>query len=92
VLESCRKQHATYQPADARYLQMHTMHLLGVRPEEEKFLSPEFIAATTFTATAPELRDRIRALAEGGYDQFVVQLVPGHESALEDWVRVFESV
>jgi 5,10-methylenetetrahydromethanopterin reductase len=92
VLESYRKQHATYQPADARYLQMHTMHLLGVRPEEEKFLSPEFIAATTFTATAPELRDRIRALGAAGYDQFVVQLVPGHESALEDWARVFESV
>jgi hypothetical protein len=68
------------------------MHLLGVRPEEEKFLSPEFIAATTFTATAPELRDRIRALGAAGYDQFVVQLVPGHESALKDWARVFESV
>jgi 5,10-methylenetetrahydromethanopterin reductase len=92
IVEAYRKQHATYQPADARYLQMHKMHLIGVRPEEEKFLSPEFIAATTFTASAPELRDRIRALRDGGFNQFVIQLVPGHESALEDWARVFDSV
>jgi len=32
-----REQYATYQPADAKYLQMHKMHLLRVRPEEEKF-------------------------------------------------------
>ena len=29
-----REQYATYQPADAKYLQMHKMHLLGVRTEE----------------------------------------------------------
>ncbi len=92
IIEAYRKQHATYQPADARYLQMHKMHLIGVRPEEEKFLSPELIKATTFTATATELRDRIRALRDGGYDQFVIQLVPGHEAALEDWAAVFDSV
>jgi len=66
--------------------------LLGVRPEEEKFLSAELIKATTFTATATELRDRIRAIRDGGYNQFVIQLVPGHEAALEDWAAVFDSV
>ncbi|MDO8433210.1 MAG: LLM class flavin-dependent oxidoreductase [Candidatus Binatus sp.] len=92
IIEAYRKQHATYQPSDAKYLQMHKMHLIGVRPEEEKFLSPELIKATTFTATSLELRDRIRALRDGGYNQFVVQLVPGHEAALEDWAAVFDSV
>ena len=92
VFQEYRKQYETYQPADARYLQMHKMHLLGVRPEEEKFLTPEFIAATTFTAKADELRERIRVLGNGGYNQFVIQLVPGHESAIEDWARLFDKV
>lgn len=92
LLDAYRAQYATYQPPQARYLQMHKMHLLGVRPEEEKFLTSELISATTFTAKAPELRDRIRKLRDGGADQFVIQLVPGNESALEDWVRLFDHV
>src|ERR1700722_1411273 len=92
VLDAYRKQYATYEPADARYLQMHKMHLIGGRPEEEKFLTPEFIAATSFTAPATELRERIRALRDGGFNQFVIQLVPGNESALDDWARVFDGV
>lgn len=92
LLEAYRKQYASYEPADARYLQMHKMHLIGVRPEEQKFLTPEFIAATTFTAPATELRERICALRDGGFNQFVIQLVPGCESALDDWARVFDGV
>ena len=45
----------------------------------------------TFTATLPELRDRIRARRDGGADQFAVFLAPRHESALEDWARVVET-
>jgi 5,10-methylenetetrahydromethanopterin reductase len=50
------------------------------------------IKATTFTATTEELRDRIRGIRDGGYNQFVVQLVPGQEQALEDWAAVFDRV
>jgi 5,10-methylenetetrahydromethanopterin reductase len=92
LFEAYRAQYMTYQPADARYLQMHKMHLLGVRQEEEKFLTPELISSMSFTAKAPELRDRIRQLRDAGYDQFVIQLVHGHEDALEGWARLFESV
>jgi 5,10-methylenetetrahydromethanopterin reductase len=87
-----RKLYETYEPADARYLHMHRLHLLGVRPEEERFLTADLIRSTTFTAEAAELRERIRALAAGGYQQLVVQLVRGHESAIEDWARLFEGV
>jgi len=48
LVDDYRKLHQTYQPTDARYLQMHKDHLLGVRPEEERFLTPELIGATTF--------------------------------------------
>ena len=92
VVEDYRKQHAGYEPADARYLRMHTLHPLGVRPEEERFLTPELIRATTFTGRADELVERIRALEKGGYQQFVIQLVHGQESAVEDWARLCERV
>jgi len=92
LMEEYRRQYAGYQPADAKYLQMHKLHLLAVRPEEERFLTEDVMRMTTCTATAPELVERIRTLRQAGYDQFTVQLVPGHEDALERWVRVFEKV
>ena len=92
VAAAYRAQHATYQPADAKYLQMHKLHLLGVRPEEEKFLTEDLMRETTFTATEDVLLDRLKALKDAGYNQFVVQLVPGHEDAIEDWARLFAKV
>ncbi|MFZ0888980.1 MAG: LLM class flavin-dependent oxidoreductase [Candidatus Binataceae bacterium] len=92
LMERYRRQHAAYQPSDAKYLQMHKMHLLGVRPEEEDFLTEDVMRLTTFTAAAAQLRDRIRALRDAGYDQFTIQLVPGHESALDQWAALFEKV
>jgi 5,10-methylenetetrahydromethanopterin reductase len=68
------------------------MHLLRVRPEEDTFLTEELIRGTTFTATAPELVDRLKRMKGAGYHQFVVQLVPGHEHAIEDWARLFEQI
>src|SRR5262249_22948112 len=34
-----------YEPADARYLALHTGHLMWVRPEEERFVTQELLAA-----------------------------------------------
>ena len=92
LMEEYRQQYAGYQPSDAKYLQMHKLHLLAVRPEEERFLTEDVMRLTTTTATAPELVDRIRKLRDAGYDQFTVQLVYGHENALDRWVKVFEKV
>jgi 5,10-methylenetetrahydromethanopterin reductase len=92
LMAEYRRQYAGYQPADAKYLQMHKLHLLGVRPEEEKFLTEEVIRMTTFTATADVLRERVARLKAGGFDQLTIQLVPGHESAVEDWASLFRSV
>ena len=92
LMEEYRRQYATYRPADARYLQMHKLHLLAVRPEEQRFLSEDVMRMTTFTAPSPELIERIRTLRDAGYDQFTIQLVPGHETALERWAGLFEKV
>ena len=92
ALADYRTVYESYTPADARYLQLHTGHLMWVRPEEARFVTPELIRDATFTGTTDVLRDRVRALRDAGYDQLAVQLVPGHEDAVDDWARVFDGV
>ena len=87
-----RRLHESFEPADERHLRLHAWHLIRVRPEEERFVTPELIRNGTFTGTADELRDRIRELRDDGYDQLAIQLVPGHEAAIDDWARVVERV
>lgn len=84
-----RYEHAA--PAGERHLWLHRGHLMFIRPDEADLVSPELVAARSFTGTAAELRDRVRALAKG-YDQFVIQLVPGHEDAIEDWAALAQTV
>lgn len=87
-----RTLYETYEPPDARYLRLHTGHLIFVRPEEERFLSDALIRMSTFTAGRDELVDRVRMLRDAGYQQLAVQLVPGHEDAMDDWMDVFSRV
>ncbi len=92
ILDKYRELHATYEPADARYLTNHRGHLMFLREEEKSLITPELVQATSLSGSPDALADRIRQLAEAGYDEFAVQLVPGHEAALEDWAAVFERV
>ena len=87
-----RRLQESIEPADERHLRLHTGHLMWIRPEEERFVTPELIRTGTFTGGVDELRERIRTLRDAGYDQLAIQLVPGHESAIDDWARVFEGV
>ena len=77
-----------FEPADAKYLMNHRGHLMFVKPEERPYITADLIRATTFTATEPELKQRIEALRSAGYTQFTVQIVPGEEQAIEDWGRI----
>jgi 5,10-methylenetetrahydromethanopterin reductase len=77
-----------FEPADARYLANHRGHLMTVKDIERPYVTADLIRRTTFTATEPELRDRIAALRDVGYTQFAIQLVPGQEDAIEDWARI----
>jgi 5,10-methylenetetrahydromethanopterin reductase len=85
-----RELYQSYGPPGKRYLRVHTGHLLFVRDDERPFVTGEMIRRQTFTGTAAELRDHARAFAAAGYTQLVVQLIPGHEDAIEDWARVFD--
>ncbi len=77
-----------FEPADARYLNNHRGHFLFVKPEEKQFVDAELIRRTTFTATEQELKQRIEALRDAGWSQFVMPIVPGEERAIEDWARI----
>jgi len=77
-----------YEPADAKYLENHRGHLMFVKPEERKFVTAALIRDSSFTATEAELKDRVAALRDAGYTQFTIQIVPGHEAAIEDWGRI----
>jgi 5,10-methylenetetrahydromethanopterin reductase len=77
-----------FRPQGAPYLQNHRGHLMFVKPEERPFVTADLIRLTTFTATEPELKERIGALADAGYDEIAIQIVPGQEHAIEDWGRI----
>jgi len=77
-----------FEPPDARYLFNHRGHFVFVKPEERPFVTADLIRLTTFTATEPELKERIAALADAGYDEIAIQIVPGQEHAIEDWGRI----
>jgi len=78
----------TFAPADARYLRNHRGHLMFVKDEEKPFVTAGLIAATSFTASEPEIARRIDTLRQSGYTQFTIQIVPGQEDALADWARI----
>ncbi|MFN0096332.1 MAG: LLM class flavin-dependent oxidoreductase [Dehalococcoidia bacterium] len=84
-----RQLYESYAPADARYLSLHKGHLLFVRDDERAFVTADMIRGGTFTASAPELRERVERLAAAGFDQLTIQLVHGQEAAVEDWAKLF---
>src|SRR3982751_4651808 len=77
-----------FEPPDARYLFNHRGHFVFVKPEEKKFVTAELIRRTSFTATEQELTQRVEALRSAGWNQIVIPIVPGQETALDDWARV----
>jgi alkanesulfonate monooxygenase SsuD/methylene tetrahydromethanopterin reductase-like flavin-dependent oxidoreductase (luciferase family) len=91
-VRALRAVYAAYEPADARYLALHRGHLMFLRDEEAPYVTGTMLRERTLTGTAEEIREVVRELERAGYHQLAIQLVPGHEAALEDWARVFEGV
>ena len=81
-----------YQPEDARYLNNHRGHLMFLKPEEAHLCGAELIKATTFTATKPEIQERIRELAKAGYKHFGLNVGYKHPERLEEWAEVLQGV
>jgi 5,10-methylenetetrahydromethanopterin reductase len=77
-----------FTPQGAQYLENHRGHLMFVKPEERPYVTADLIRATTITATEPVIKERLAALADAGYQEIAVQIVPGQEHAIEDWGRI----
>lgn len=94
LLDRYREIYRRYQPEDARYLANHRGHLMYLRPEEQPLCTAELIRATTWTATKPELQERVRALKAMGYNHLGINAAYGTLATeqLEQWADVFESV
>lgn len=71
---------------DRYYLDLHDGHGLYVRPEEERFVTPELIRTTTMTSTPDALRERLHALEAAGVKQ--VAFLPRPE-AFTEFAREF---
>lgn len=81
-----------YEPADARYLDLHTGHLIYLRDDEKHLITADHIKGMTFTGTVSQIRDKIATVRDGGYDQIAFQIVEGHEDAIEDWAEVVKGL
>lgn len=77
-----------FEPADARYLENHTGHLMVVKESERRFVTADLIREMTFTGTEAQLTERIANMRDAGYTEFTIQVVPGQEHAIADWARI----
>ncbi len=75
-------------PEDGRHQRIHAGHNCWVLPEEEKFLTPEVMQASSMIGTAAQLRERLAGLAASGLHQ--VMILPNFDTrfdVLEDVAR-----
>ena len=77
-----------FRPQGAHYLENHRGHLMFVKPEERRFVTPDLIRATTITGSEAEIKAAITGFAAAGYREVAIQIVPGQEHAIEDWGRI----
>ena len=68
-------------PAERRHQRIHAGHNCWVLPEEERFLTPEVLAAASMIGTADELIERLHGLAVGGLDQ--VMILPNFDTRFD---------
>jgi 5,10-methylenetetrahydromethanopterin reductase len=92
ALDRYRKIYETMEPADARYLTNHRGHLMFLKDEERHIVDADLIKNMSWTATKPELVERLRALKEMGFERLSVQIRHPHPSMIDDWWDVFQAV
>jgi 5,10-methylenetetrahydromethanopterin reductase len=92
ALERYRALYERMEPKDARYIPNHRGHLMFLKPEERDLCSAEMVRTMTWTATKPELAERLRALKDAGVHRISVQIRHNHPAMLEDWHEVFAAV
>src|SRR6266481_6148613 len=75
-------------PAAERYLELHIGHCTYVAPLEQKYVTPETIAATTMIGSKEELVERLRAMERAGLSQvFINPPMDGYNDCIDEISR-----
>ncbi len=77
-------------PADRRHQRIHGGHNCWVLPEEERFLTPEILQATSMIGERDVLIERLNALAEAGLHQ--VMILPNFDPRFDVLERVARDI
>ena len=77
-------------PADRRHQRIHGGHNCWVLPEEEKFLTPDVLQASSMIGTRDELVERLSVLAPAGLDQ--VMILPTFDTRFDVLERVAKDI
>ena len=77
-------------PAERRHQRIHGGHNCWVLEEEEQFLTPEVLQATSMIGTRDQLVDRLLALADAGLHQ--VMILPNFDTRFDVLERVAKDV
>ena len=77
-------------PADRRHQRIHDGHNCWVLPEEEKFLTPEILQASSMIGTRDELIERLSVLGPEGLDQ--VMILPNFDTRFDVLERVAKDI
>jgi 5,10-methylenetetrahydromethanopterin reductase len=91
-VERYREIYEKFEPADARYLTNHRGHLMFLKPEERDIVTADLVRNFSWTATRPELQERLRRLKAAGFGHISVQIRHGHPAMVEEWWDVFQGV
>lgn len=78
------------EPEERRHQRIHAGHNCWVLPEEERFLTPEVLAAGCMIGTQDALLEQLAGLAAAGLDQ--VMILPSFEPRYETLQRVGEAL
>lgn len=91
LVDGYKELYRSYRPEDARYLSLHRGHVMYVRDDERRFITPELIRAKSWSGTRDEMIERFAAMKAAGYSQIVVQLMPGQEAEVARWAEVLHA-
>lgn len=77
-------------PAERRHQRIHAGHNCWVLPEEEKFLTPEVLAASSLIGTKNELVEQLRGMDAAGLNQ--VMILPNFDTRFDVLERVAKDI
>jgi alkanesulfonate monooxygenase SsuD/methylene tetrahydromethanopterin reductase-like flavin-dependent oxidoreductase (luciferase family) len=79
---------ARMTPAAERYLELHIGHCTYVAPDEQKYVTPETIAATTIIGPKEQVVERLRSMERAGLSQvFINPPMDGYNDCIDEISR-----